>query len=66
MLTSHEALNRIRQFVEKHGSQKAAAKELGISPQFLCNVLQGYKQPYSIMKKLGYSHVVFYIKDSQT
>lgn len=65
MISSPTALKVVRQYVDACGSQKEAAKHLGISAQFLCDVLQGHKQPYSIMEKLGWERVIFYKRKSE-
>jgi transcriptional regulator with XRE-family HTH domain len=52
-------LERIRN--EAAGSQKAAAKRLGVSEQYLCDVLKGRREPgKKLLDALGYRRVVVY------
>ena len=45
---------RLRDLVQAHGSQRAAARHLGISPQYVCDLLKGRREPGpAVLKKLG-------------
>jgi hypothetical protein len=52
---------RIRLVVAAAGSQDVSAKRLGISPQYLCDVLKGRREPGTkLLDALGYRRVVMY------
>lgn len=54
-------LERIRIVVAGAGNQKAAAKRLGVSEQYLCDVLKGRREPgKKLLNALGYRRVVVY------
>ncbi len=65
LINEREAMKMVKEYVAVCGSQKDAARMLSISPQFLCDVLKGFKQPYSIMVKLGWEKVVYYKRIGQ-
>lgn len=44
MLTEANPLTALQEFVVAKGSQKSAAAELGVSPSFLNDILQGHRQ----------------------
>lgn len=56
----------IRLEVEAHGSQKALAKRLGVSEQYLTDVLKRRREPgEKILKPLGFKRVVTYERIEQ-
>ncbi|HND49868.1 MAG TPA: helix-turn-helix transcriptional regulator [Anaerolineales bacterium] len=61
---SHEdALNLIRSMVKQHGTQTAAARELGITAVYMSDILAG-KSAISdnVARKLGYRRVIVFEK----
>lgn len=49
------ALRRLRAVVKGYPSQAAAARALGLSPQFLNGILKGHKRmPDGLLEKLGF------------
>lgn len=57
-LTHGELLVKLRAYVQKKGSQKAAAEELGVSPQYLTDVLKSRRDiSLSLGRKLGFEKV---------
>ena len=59
--TSAALTERIRVEIAHAGSQDAAAKRLGISPQYLCDVLRGRREPgKKLLDALGYRRLVVY------
>ncbi len=51
----------LRKAVETAGSQKLWAQLAGLSPQYVCDVLAGRREPGgSIAHKLGYEPVTMY------
>lgn len=59
--TPDALLERVRVEVAYHGSQDAAAKQLGVSPQYLCDVLRKRREPgQKLLDALGYRRVVVY------
>jgi len=58
-MDANEIIERIEKLVAEAGSQKALADKWGISPQYLCDVLAGRRDPgNSIVKHLGLKRVV--------
>jgi transcriptional regulator with XRE-family HTH domain len=54
-------VERIRVEVASAGSQEAAAKRLGVSAQYLCDVLKGRREPgKKLLDAIGYRRVVVY------
>ena len=54
MLTADDVREMLRRECEKAGGQSAWAKSHGVSPQFVCDVLSGYRAPgEAIAKGLG-------------
>lgn len=54
--------NALRRLIRELGSQKAAAKRLGFTPQFINDVLQGRREmTEALASKLGYKRVVSYV-----
>lgn len=58
-MTRVDARQRLRGMVRVHESQKSAAKALGISQQYLCDLLKG-RRPFSarVLQKLGLQQVI--------
>lgn len=49
--------------VKAMGEQQIVARALGVSPQYLCDVLNGRREPGAkLLKGLGYRRVVVYEK----
>lgn len=56
-----ELLSKIDSLVEKHGSQKALAQHLGISQQYLNDVVRLRRDPSEkLLKSLGLKKVISY------
>ncbi len=52
-------MSAFREFIERCGSQKAAAAKLGCSPQFVGNILHGRKAiPDAMLSKIGLRRVI--------
>ena len=55
------ALAAVRRAVASHGTERAAALHLGVSPQYLNDVLHARRQPGpKLLKALGMEKVVTY------
>jgi hypothetical protein len=51
----------MRKRIERAGSQQAWARQVGISPQYLCDVLMARRDvPDKVLAALGYVRVVTY------
>jgi len=51
----------LKKYVDFKGTQKLAASMLGITPQYLCDILQGRREvSENVAAKLGYDRVVSY------
>jgi Helix-turn-helix len=58
-----QLIAKLKQLVEKAGSQAALAKELGVSPSYLSDVLNGLRQPgISLLAPLGLESITEYRK----
>ena len=57
-----EALDMLRDMA-KEETQLALATRLKITPQYLCDVLQGRRGPKGILKRLGYRQVILYERE---
>lgn len=58
MITHKELQRKIRQACKKAGSQRKWALNNGLSPQYVNDVLRGYREPSDkIAKALGYERV---------
>lgn len=54
---------KIRALVKAAGTQKTVAKALGISQQYLCEVLSGRRDvSRSLAVKLGYRRVIAFVE----
>jgi DNA-binding transcriptional regulator YdaS (Cro superfamily) len=61
LLTEKDLLDLIRQGVDQAGNQKTYAKQCGVHPQYLNNVLHGSKSlGPTIRAALGVERVVYY------
>ena len=57
-----EALDMLRDMAKKE-TQLVLATRLKITPQYLCDVLQGRRGLKGILKRLGYRQVVLYERE---
>lgn len=63
MISTDLPHQKLREMVKAAGTQKAVAKELRISQQFLCEVLSGKRDvSQSLAQKLGFKRVVGFVK----
>ncbi len=61
MLTHEELLRQLRRQAKEYGSQKALAIKLGISEQYLSEVLSGKKRPNAkVLRAMGMEMVLMY------
>lgn len=58
-LHSREAFDMVRALAAKE-TQLGLAARLKISPQYLCDVLQGRRGMKGILRRLGYQQVILY------
>lgn len=59
-----DLVKRLREFVDRHETQKDAAEELGISQSYLSDLLRLSRQPGpDILRKLGLKKTVVYVED---
>lgn len=59
--TREALIERMAADAKRAGSQLVLAQRLGISPQYLCDVLAGRREPGGkLLKALGYRRVVVY------
>jgi transcriptional regulator with XRE-family HTH domain len=59
--TKAEVLAQLRFDVALAGSQKACAKALGCSPQYLNDILNGKRQPArEVLNRIGFRKVTLY------
>jgi len=60
-LTAQQVRKRLAESVEIVGGQKRWAKDVGVSAAYVCDVLQGRREPGdSICRGLGFERVVRY------
>ena len=65
MLTEHELIERLRDAVNRAGSQKDFAQRHGLSEQYLSDVLRSRREPgQKILDALGLERVVRYREKS--
>jgi transcriptional regulator with XRE-family HTH domain len=58
-----QLIAKLKHLAEKAGSQAALAKELGVSPSYLSDVLNGLRQPgISLLAPLGLESITEYRK----
>ncbi len=63
MAYASELLSRIREIVTRLGRQDMAAEHLGISPQYLSDVLHGRREiSKNLAERLGYERVVVFYR----
>ena len=56
-------IEELKEKIEKAGSQKAVANEMGISPSHLSDVLAGKRNlGEALLRQLGYEKVVVHVK----
>lgn len=60
-MSEDEALSLLRKLAKRE-TQLRLAERLDISPQYLCDVLHGRREPHQILRRLGYERVVTYRK----
>jgi transcriptional regulator with XRE-family HTH domain len=54
-------IKKIERIIEERGTQRAAAEFLGVSPQYLTDLLKGRRDPgVKILSKLGLQSRVIY------
>lgn len=63
--TEQDVLNRLKEYAKEIGSPAEAARQLGITPQYIGDILHGNRGiSEAIANKLGYRKVtVFYVID---
>lgn len=62
-MTTDDVVNHLLKMVVDFGAQDRLAEHLGITPQYLCDVLKRRRAPGdSILKALGLERVVIYRK----
>lgn len=62
-LTAHEMRAIIGDRVHEEENQAATAHGLGISPQYLSDILRGRREPsQTVASALGYDRVTIYVK----
>ena len=67
MLTHDQLVSLLKQQIKEAGSQKILAHRMGISQQFLTDVLKGRRMPGAkILRMLGYESMIMYKKIYQT
>jgi phage portal protein BeeE len=61
MLTEQEFVGELADYVQRCLNQRTAAKELGVSPQYLNDVLNGRRAPgEKLTRAMGYSRLTYY------
>ena len=64
-LTAAQVRAALRQEARAAGSQKALAKRIGVSPTFLCDILNGRREPSGKpVAFLGLTREVRYVRDA--
>ena len=59
--TPEALIDRLRRVIAEAGSQDAAAKQLGISGAYLCDVMKRRREPgKKLLDGLGYRRIVVY------
>ena len=62
-MTRDELVQLLQQKIQRAGTQTAIAKELGITPAYLGDVLRGKRDPGpSLLNALGFRRVITYVK----
>ena len=63
-ITELEIYDKLRRLVLVCNTQKDAARQLGISPQYLSDVLRSWREiSNELAGKLGYAKVSFFVKE---
>ena len=63
-MTEPEVIAELRRLIEAVGDQSAWAKQNGLSPAYVCDVLLGRRAPgKSILKAMGLKKVVRYERE---
>lgn len=63
MITDKELVKILRAECKSAGSQRNWALGYKLSPAYICDVLQGRREPgYSILRAMGYRRIVGYEK----
>ena len=66
-LTPQELLESLARLAYEAGSQRQLARQLQISPAYLCDVLQGRRDiSATLATKLGYTKQTIYVKEPHT
>lgn len=62
-MTIEQVIKQLKQYVDAHGSQLAAAKSIDCTPPYLNDVLRGKRSPGpKILKALGLQKGYFKVK----
>jgi hypothetical protein len=65
-MTRDTVIKKIQRVIDEHGTQKAAAQFLGVSQQYLTDLLRGRRDPGTkILDKLGLESRVIYLPKEQ-
>lgn len=65
MLTITQMRAKLRDAVKKAGGQKRLAEQFGVSPQYVCDCLNGRRDiGESIARPLGFEPVTMYVRAS--
>lgn len=65
-MTRATVIRKIEQIIETQGTQKAAAEFLGVSQQYLTDLIKGRRDPGSkILDKLGLESRVIYVSKTE-
>lgn len=63
-MTKQAVLDKLRGKLKPYGQQKEAASALGVSPQYLSDVLSGKRDPGpAILKALGLRRAITYTEE---
>ncbi len=58
-MTTRDVVNLLNQTIQQHGSAKAVAARMGLSPQYLCDVRKGRREVSDrLAQKLGLRRIV--------
>jgi hypothetical protein len=66
MISSDDAVVKVRQYVRSFPTLTDAAESLRVSKLFLSMVVDGHKPPYSVMERLGWERVVMYQRKTES
>jgi transcriptional regulator with XRE-family HTH domain len=63
MITREEMTDLIRKAADEAKTQRALARQWGVSPSYITDLLQGLRDPGpAILDAMGYERVIFYRK----